>query len=36
MTSTQIITLVVAVLGFLHGPLTPYIIGLLKSKSSKP
>lgn len=35
MSSAQIITLVIAVLGVLHGPLTPVIISVLR-KSKKP
>jgi len=34
-TNTQIITLVIAVLGVLHGPLIPAIIGKLRGQKPK-
>lgn len=36
MTNAQTITLVVAILGVLHGPLIPYLIGRLRKTPPKP
>lgn len=36
MSSTQIITLVIAILGILHGPLTPVLISILRKRTPKP
>jgi len=35
MTTTQIVTLVIAVLGVLHGPLTGQLLAALKKSSAK-
>lgn len=36
MSSTQIITLVIAILGILHGPITPVLISVLRKRTPKP
>lgn len=36
MTTPEIITLVCAILGVLHGPLTPILIAALRKRTPKP